>query len=49
MGRKEISAKLSKCLCQNLFIGAAAKIRTVYKDYEILVTLKRCIALSLSF
>ena len=28
---------------------AAAQIRAVYKDHEILVTLKRCITLSLSF
>ena len=41
-------AKISKCLCGNLFIGAAAQIRAVYKDHEILVTLKRCITLSLS-
>ena len=48
-GKKEMSAKISKCLSRNLFIGVAAKIRAVYKDYEILVTLKRCISLSLSF
>ena len=41
-----MSAKISKYLCQNLFIGAAAQIRAVYKDHEILVTLKRCITLS---
>ena len=28
---------------------AAAQISTVHKDHEILVTLKRCITLSLSF
>ena len=42
-------AKISKCLCPNLFIGATAQIRDVCKDDEILVTLKRCITLSLSF
>ena len=36
-----MSAKISKYLCQNLFIGAAAQIRAVYKDHEILITLKR--------
>ena len=41
--------KISKCLCQNLFIGAAAQIRAVYKDHEILITLKRCITLSFKF
>ena len=30
-------------------IGAAAQIRAVYKDHEMLVTLKICITLSLSF
>ena len=49
IGKKEMSAKISKCLCRNLFIGAAAQIRAVYKDHKILVTLKRCITLSLSF
>ena len=44
-----MSAKISKCLCQNLIIGPAAQIRTVYKDHEILVTLKRRITLSLRF
>ena len=34
---------------RHLFIGVAAQIRAVYKDHEILVTLKRCITLSLSF
>ena len=42
-------AKISKCLCWNPFIGTAAQIRAVYKDHETLVTLKRCITLSLSF
>ena len=36
-------AKISKCLCRNLFIGAATQIRAVYKDHKILVILKRCI------
>ena len=49
IGKKEMSAKISKCLCRNLSIGAATQIRAVYKDHEILVTLKRCITLSLSF
>ena len=49
IGKKETSAKMLKCQCQNLFIGATAQIRVVYEDYEILVTLKRCITLSLSF
>ena len=49
IGKKEMLAKISKCLCQNLFIGAATQIRAVYKDHKILVTLRRCIMLSLSF
>ena len=49
IGKKEMSAKISKCLCQNLFIGAATWIRAVYKDHKILVTLKRCITLSFKF
>ena len=49
IGKKEISAKISKCLCRNLFIGATVQIRAVYKDHKILITLKRCITLSLSF
>ena len=44
--KKEMLAKISKCLCRNLFIGAATLIRSVYKDHEILVTLKRCMTLS---
>ena len=48
IGKKEISAEISKCLCRNLFKGAATQIRAVYKDNEILVTFKRCICL-LSF
>ena len=36
--------RISKCLCQNLFIPAAMQI----KDHKILITLKRCITLSLS-
>ena len=31
IGKKEMLAKISKYLCQNLFIGAAAQIRAVYK------------------
>ena len=46
IGKKEMSAKISKCLCRNLFIGAATQIRAVYKDQEVLVTFKRCITLS---
>ena len=42
-------AKISKCQCRNLFIGAATQFRVVYKDHEIFVTLKRCITLSLNF
>ena len=43
-----MSAKISKYLCRNLFIGAATQIRAVCKDHQILVTFKRCIFL-LSF
>ena len=46
---KEISAKIPKYRCRNLFIVATAQIRAVYKDHKILVTLKMCITLSLSF
>ena len=49
IGKKEMLAKISKCLCRNLFIGATAKIRAAYKDHEILVTLKRCFTWYLSF
>ena len=42
IGKKETLSKISKFLHWNLFIGAA-------KDHKILVTLKRCITLSLSF
>ena len=49
IGKKEMSAKISKCLCRNLSIGAATQIRAVYKDHEILVTFKRCITLSFLF
>ena len=42
IGKKEVSAKISKCLYRNLFIGAATEIRPVYKDHEILITFKRC-------
>ena len=44
-----MSAKISKCLCLNLLLGAAAQIRVVYKDHKILETLERRITLSLSF
>ena len=40
IGKKEMTTKISKCLCRNLFIGAIAQIRTVYKDHKILLTLK---------
>ena len=46
IGKKEMLTKIPKCLCWNLFIGAAAKLRIVYKDHKILVILKRCITLS---
>ena len=49
IAKKEMLAKISKCLCQNLFIGATAQIRAVYKDHKILITWKRCITLSLNF
>ena len=49
IGKKEMSVKISKCLCQNMFIGAATQIRAVYKEHKILIILKRCISLSLSF
>ena len=49
IGKKEMSAKISKCLCRNLFIGAATQIRAVYKDHEILVTFERCTTLSFKF
>ena len=45
IGKKEMSAKISECLCRNLFLGAATQIRSVYKDHEILVTLRRNITL----
>ena len=41
---KDIKVPLSKS-----FHRAATQIRAVYKDHEILVTLKRCITLYLSF
>ena len=44
-----MSAKISKCLCQKLFMGAARQIIAVCKDHEILVTLKRGITLSFKF
>ena len=49
IGKKEMFTKISKCLFQNLFIGAAAQTRAVYKNHEILITLKRCITLSFTF
>ena len=49
IGKKEMSAKISKCLCRNLLIGATTQIRAVYEDHKILVTFKRCITLSLLF
>ena len=49
IGKRETSANIWKCLYQKLFIGAATQIRAVYKDHKILVTLRRCIMLSLSF
>ena len=49
IGKKEMPAKISKCLYWNLFIGAAAKIRAVYKDHNLLETFKGCISLSLNF
>ena len=49
IGNKEMTTKISKCLCRNLFIRATAQITAVLKDHEILVTLKRCITLSLAF
>ena len=44
-----ILAKILKYLCQNLFITAITQTRSVYKDHEILVTLKRCITLLFKF
>ena len=44
-----MSAKTSKCLYQNLFMGVSVQIRAVYKDHKILVTLKRCITWSFKF
>ena len=35
--KKEMLAKISNCKCWNLFIGATAQIRAVYKDCKILV------------
>ena len=29
-----MTARISKSLCQNLFIGAPTQIRAVYKDHE---------------
>ena len=44
--KKEMSTKISNWMCRNLFIGATAQIRAVYKDHKIFLTLKRCITLS---
>ena len=41
VGKKEMSAKISKRLCRNLFIGVATQIRAVHKDREIVRTLKK--------
>ena len=49
IGKKKMLAKISKCQCRNLLIGAATQIRAVYKDHEILVTLKRCITFLFKF
>ena len=49
IGKNKILAKISKCLCQNLFIRAATQIRTVYKNHEIVITLKTSITLSFKF
>ena len=49
INKKEMLRKISKCLFKNLFTGAAAQIRAVYKDHEVLITLKRCISLSWVF
>ena len=49
IGKKEISAKKSKCSCRNLFIRAATQIRAVYEDHEILATLKKFITLYFKF
>ena len=49
IGKKEISAKISKCSCRNLFIRAATQIRAVYEDHEILATLKKFITLYFKF
>ena len=42
IGKKEMSAKISWCLCRNWLIGAATQTRAVSEDHEILVTLKKC-------
>ena len=47
IGKKEMLAKISNFLCWNLFIGVTTQIRAVYKDHEMLVTLKRCLLLCL--
>ena len=49
IGKNEMSAKISKCLCRNLFTGATTQIRAVYKDHKILITFKWCVALSFKF
>ena len=37
IGKKEMLAKISNYLCWNLFIGATAQIKAVYKDCKIYV------------
>ena len=49
IGKKEMSAKISKCLCQNLHMWAATQIIAVCRHHKILVTLKRGITLSFKF
>ena len=49
IGKKEVSANISKCLYWNLFIRAATQIRAVYNDHEIFVTFIRYITLSFKF
>ena len=49
IGKKEMLAKISKCLCRNLFIGATTQIRAEYKDHKILITLKGVLLSLLSF
>ena len=50
IGKKEMLAKISKCLCRNLVRGAVMQISAVYTDHKrIFVTQKRCITLSFKF